>query len=150
MLLLVCCRYVSSNPQYADASSYASKFRQLQQRAMATMRTKVAQVLQHASEQVSYHPCTYFPWLTCTQRLLHSLCNSTLTLNIACASARAMNASETECSVSVSSKAKAYSTDTAGTTSKQAATHLPHSLELLLLTGHGCAQRGAQLCFRVG
>jgi len=47
------CRYVSNNPQYADASSYASKFRQLQQRAMATMRTKVAQVLQHASEQVS-------------------------------------------------------------------------------------------------
>ena len=47
-------RYVSSNPQYADASSYASKFRQLQQRAMATMRTKVAQVLQHASEQVSH------------------------------------------------------------------------------------------------
>ena len=49
------CRYVSSNPQYADASSYASKFRQLQQRAMATMRTKVAQVLQHASQQVTHH-----------------------------------------------------------------------------------------------
>ena len=47
------CRYVSNNPQYADAASYASKFRQLQQRAMATMRTKVAQVLQLASEQVS-------------------------------------------------------------------------------------------------
>ncbi|DBB10820.1 hypothetical protein WJX82_004700 [Trebouxia sp. C0006] len=47
-----CITYVSNNPQYADASSYASKFRQLQQRAMATMRTKVAQVLQHASEQV--------------------------------------------------------------------------------------------------
>lgn len=47
-----CISYVSSNPQYADASSYASKFRQLQQRALATMRTKVAQVLQHASEQV--------------------------------------------------------------------------------------------------
>ncbi|KAL3152568.1 hypothetical protein ABBQ32_001593 [Trebouxia sp. C0010 RCD-2024] len=47
-----CISYVTSNPQYADASSYASKFRQLQQRAMATMRTKVAQVLQHASEQV--------------------------------------------------------------------------------------------------
>ena len=148
MLLLVCCRYVSSNPQYADASSYASKFRQLQQRAMATMRTKVAQVLQHASEQVSYHSCTYFLWLTCRQRLLHSLCNSAMTLNIACAYARMRQ--KTECSVSVSSKAKAYSTDTASTTSKQAAMDLPHSLESLLLTGHGCAQRGAQLCFRVG
>ena len=55
------CRYVSSNPQYADASSYASKFRQLQQRAMATMRTKVAQVLQHASQQVTYfHTCVTY------------------------------------------------------------------------------------------
>lgn len=54
------CRYVSSNPQYADAASYAGKFGQLQQRAMATMRTKVAQVLKQASDQVSdlYHCIT--------------------------------------------------------------------------------------------
>ena len=59
------CRYVSSNPQYADAGSYTSKFRQLQQRAMATMRTKVAQVLQRASHQVTlcHHtpPCVQQP-----------------------------------------------------------------------------------------
>ena len=47
------CRYVSRRPQYADSSAYSGKFRQLQQRALATMRTKVQQVLQQASEQVS-------------------------------------------------------------------------------------------------
>ncbi|KAK9817306.1 hypothetical protein WJX72_012420 [[Myrmecia] bisecta] len=47
-----CITYVTSNPQYADSSAYAGKFRQLQSRAMATMRTQVQQVLRHAAEQV--------------------------------------------------------------------------------------------------
>eukprot|EP00891_Asterochloris_glomerata_P005633 jgi/Astpho2/5633/e_gw1.00079.14.1_t len=49
-----CIAYVSRRPQYADSSAYSGKFRQLQQRALATMRTKVQQVLRQASEQV--HP----------------------------------------------------------------------------------------------
>ena len=44
---------MSRRPQYADSSAYSGKFRQLQQRALATMRTKVQQVLRQASEQVS-------------------------------------------------------------------------------------------------
>ena len=47
------CRYVTSNPQYADSTAYAGKFRQLHARAMAAVRSKVQQVLRHATEQVS-------------------------------------------------------------------------------------------------
>eukprot|EP00884_Botryococcus_braunii_P022753 jgi/Botrbrau1/9161/Bobra.160_3s0033.1 len=47
-----CITYVTSNPQYADSSSYAGKFRQLQSRALATIRSRVQQVLRHAAEQV--------------------------------------------------------------------------------------------------
>ena len=46
------CRYVASNPQYADSTAYAGKFRQLHGRALATVRAKVQQVMRHASEQV--------------------------------------------------------------------------------------------------
>lgn len=46
-------RHISSNPQYADSAAYAGKFRQLQARAMAAVRSKVQQVLRHAMEQVS-------------------------------------------------------------------------------------------------
>ena len=46
------CRYVTSHPQYADASAYAGKFRQLQARAMAAMRSQVQQVLRTACAQV--------------------------------------------------------------------------------------------------
>ncbi len=45
-------RYVASNPQYADSTAYASKFRQLHGRALATVRAKVQQVMRHAAEQV--------------------------------------------------------------------------------------------------
>lgn len=38
--------------QYADASSYAIKFRQLQSRALAAVRSKVQQVLRGAAAQV--------------------------------------------------------------------------------------------------
>jgi hypothetical protein len=47
-----CIAYVSSNPQYADANSYAGKFRQLQGRALGMVKTKVQQVLRHAIQQV--------------------------------------------------------------------------------------------------
>lgn len=45
------CRYVASNPQYADSTAYAGKFRQLHGRALATVRAKVQQVMRHAAEQ---------------------------------------------------------------------------------------------------
>ncbi|EIE20882.1 Sec34-domain-containing protein [Coccomyxa subellipsoidea C-169] len=47
-----CITYVASNPQYADSTAYAGKFRQLHGRALATVRAKVQQVMRHASEQV--------------------------------------------------------------------------------------------------
>ncbi|KAK9909756.1 hypothetical protein WJX75_006999 [Coccomyxa subellipsoidea] len=47
-----CITYVASNPQYADSTTYAGKFRQLHGRALATVRAKVQQVMRHASEQV--------------------------------------------------------------------------------------------------
>ena len=46
------CRYVTAHPQYADAAMYAGKFRQLQARALAAMRSKVQAVLRSAAEQV--------------------------------------------------------------------------------------------------
>lgn len=52
----VCYRYVTSHPQYADSASYAGKFRQLQGRAMSTIRAKAAQVLRHAADQVTVFP----------------------------------------------------------------------------------------------
>ena len=45
------CRYIASNPQYADSAAYAGRMRQLQARAMAAVRTKVQQVLRHATDQ---------------------------------------------------------------------------------------------------
>lgn len=42
---LIACRY-------ADSGAYAGKFRALQQRALAAVRTRVSAVLRHASEQV--------------------------------------------------------------------------------------------------
>ena len=45
-------RYVTANLQYADAAAYAGRFRQLQARALATVRSKVQQVLRYAAEQV--------------------------------------------------------------------------------------------------
>lgn len=47
-----CIGYVSANPQYADASAYAARFRQLQARALAAVRAKVQQALRTASMQV--------------------------------------------------------------------------------------------------
>lgn len=48
-----CIAYVGSNPQYADAATYAVKFRQLQARALTAVRTKVQQVLRAAAAQVA-------------------------------------------------------------------------------------------------
>ncbi len=52
MLPMFCCRYVTAHPQYADSGAYAGRFRQLQARALATVRSKVQQVLRYAAEQV--------------------------------------------------------------------------------------------------
>ena len=46
-------RYVTTHPQYADSASYAARFRQLQSRAMSTIRAKTNQILRHAAEQVT-------------------------------------------------------------------------------------------------
>jgi hypothetical protein len=48
MTLEPCC----GTCRYADAGAYAGKFRALQQRALAAVRTRVSAVLRHASEQV--------------------------------------------------------------------------------------------------
>jgi len=47
-----CIAYVTMHPQFADSASYAGRFRQLQSRAMSTIRTKVNQILRHAADQV--------------------------------------------------------------------------------------------------
>eukprot|EP01023_Acetabularia_acetabulum_P038330 TRINITY_DN36696_c0_g2_i2.p1 TRINITY_DN36696_c0_g2~~TRINITY_DN36696_c0_g2_i2.p1 ORF type:complete len:630 (+),score=104.01 TRINITY_DN36696_c0_g2_i2:24-1913(+) len=47
-----CLTFVGSNPQYAEAALYAGRFRQLQARALAQVRSKVAQVLKNAALQV--------------------------------------------------------------------------------------------------
>lgn len=44
-------RYVSSNPQYADSAAYAGRYRALQARALASLRSRVQTVLRHAAEQ---------------------------------------------------------------------------------------------------
>jgi len=44
-------RYVSGNPQYADSAAYAGRFRALQARALASLRSRVQAVLRHAAEQ---------------------------------------------------------------------------------------------------
>ena len=62
------CRYMSSNPQYADSSTYAGKFRQLQARAMATMRSKVQQVLRSSCDQVGLPPSKPKLHAECAQR----------------------------------------------------------------------------------
>lgn len=48
-----CISYVAANPQYADAATYAVKFRQLQARALTAVRTKVLQVLRAAAAAVA-------------------------------------------------------------------------------------------------
>lgn len=47
---------MTANPQYADSGAYAGRFRQLQARALATVRSKVQQVLRYAAEQVGCCP----------------------------------------------------------------------------------------------
>lgn len=47
-----CIAYVATNPQYADAGAYTTKFRQLQGRALGAVRNKVQQVFRHATQQV--------------------------------------------------------------------------------------------------
>ncbi|KAG1657780.1 hypothetical protein FOA52_012858 [Chlamydomonas sp. UWO 241] len=47
-----CKSYVATNPQYADSSTYMTKFRQLQARAMGSVRSKVQAVLKAAAAQV--------------------------------------------------------------------------------------------------
>lgn len=47
-----CIAYVNSNPQYADAATYAVKFRQLQTRALGAVRTHVLGVLKKATAHV--------------------------------------------------------------------------------------------------
>mmetsp|Transcript_26484 Transcript_26484/g.67336 ORF Transcript_26484/g.67336 Transcript_26484/m.67336 type:complete len:817 (-) Transcript_26484:272-2722(-) len=47
-----CMAYVATNPQYADAGTYTTKFRQLQARALGAVRSKVQQVMKHAVVQV--------------------------------------------------------------------------------------------------
>ncbi|XP_010687595.2 conserved oligomeric Golgi complex subunit 3 [Beta vulgaris subsp. vulgaris] len=47
-----CISYVESNPQYAESSVYLVKFRQLQSRALNTIRSHVQSVLKNASSQV--------------------------------------------------------------------------------------------------
>lgn len=44
-------QYILSHPQYADAMAYSSKFKQLQMRALAAARTKVAASLRLATAQ---------------------------------------------------------------------------------------------------
>lgn len=44
--------YVESNPQYAECSVYLVKFRQLQSRALAMIRSHIVSVLKNASSQV--------------------------------------------------------------------------------------------------
>ncbi|PSC70334.1 conserved oligomeric Golgi complex subunit 3 [Micractinium conductrix] len=48
-----CIAYVAANPQFADAASYAVKFRQLQARALTAVRTKVQGVLRGAAAAVA-------------------------------------------------------------------------------------------------
>ena len=47
-----CITYVNSNPHYADAASFALKFRQLHSRALGSVRTHVQSVLKHAASKV--------------------------------------------------------------------------------------------------
>ncbi len=48
-----CIAYIANNPQYADAATYSVKFRQLQSRALAAVRTKVQHVLKAAATAAS-------------------------------------------------------------------------------------------------
>eukprot|EP00854_Cymbomonas_tetramitiformis_P013448 gene13448-15892_t len=47
-----CIAYVNSNPHYADAAAYALKFRQLQSRALGSVRAHVLTVLKQATAKV--------------------------------------------------------------------------------------------------
>jgi hypothetical protein len=47
-----CISYVAANPQYADAVTYANKFRQLQLKALGLVRGRVQSVLRSAAQAV--------------------------------------------------------------------------------------------------
>jgi hypothetical protein len=47
-----CIAYVAANPQYADAVAYATKFRQLQSRALGLVKGRVQTVLRQAAQTV--------------------------------------------------------------------------------------------------
>lgn len=47
-----CISYVAANPQYADAVTYANKFRQLQLKALGLVRGRVQSVLRSAAQTV--------------------------------------------------------------------------------------------------
>lgn len=47
-----CISYVAANPQYADAVTYANKFRQLQLKALGLVRSRVQSVLRSAAQTV--------------------------------------------------------------------------------------------------
>lgn len=47
-----CISYVAANPQYADAVTYANKFRQLQLKALGLVRARVQSVLRSAAQTV--------------------------------------------------------------------------------------------------
>jgi hypothetical protein len=47
-----CISYVAANPQYADAVTYANKFRQLQLKALGLVRGRVQSVLRSATQTV--------------------------------------------------------------------------------------------------
>lgn len=47
-----CCLQPGANPQYADAVTYATKFRQLQGRALGLVKGRIQHILRAASQQV--------------------------------------------------------------------------------------------------
>lgn len=47
-----CISYVAANPQYADAVTYANKFRQLQLKALGLVRARLQSVLRSAAQTV--------------------------------------------------------------------------------------------------
>ena len=47
-----CIAYVAANPQYADAVTYANKFRQLQARALGLVKGRMQLVLRNSSQEV--------------------------------------------------------------------------------------------------
>ena len=85
LLTFFACRYVTSHPQYADSAAYAGRFRQLQSRAVSTIRTKCHQILRHAADQVLL---ALLHWLTTSNPFMlqcilqkGSKCQSRLNVN---------------------------------------------------------------------